>query len=600
MNSFQKIFFFQKHEIFLFRVFLVIWLVIPIGGVAFSLNEDTGDLLGEFNDLLLSSKPVLNELSVQVGNYKEWFKNYQTKLLLANGGEVDEPLNQELDKVWKEIERLEQITKGTWIDTLLNELNSYDTTQLPPNEINDWIRSHRKYVVQTRVDVSRLGKSIEEVKQDYPINETLLYAEESNTTDVSPETAAAAEQVASTSTKTFEASELEQIHNPTQAKEYEVLETSLLYLLGGLEIWGQWLDPANEIGLLPEAEGRFMLSNTPILQAGSTSISGGIGVVGFAEPIMISHDGVPQGFTEEVSEPLPIGFDDSIEDVFQKVSYHDRLFYQYGVQVDGRTIQIYRKPIGSDFTLSFALERMGAPPDMVDLWIEEYAEIAHLPQTIQLAWLISGNPLAQDYKLHTENLLKTFDLSSLFIVNNQNGEFALPQAPSAQWVNEDPFWAEVQNQPILKNFTDLLSGASEEVQRSFIVSLFFLESSLPVVQSASRSRSNLEKNVRVRSKPFFWPDQSVPNTSSGATALEEVPARLVDLEQGHLVTEAFEQKTNLIHYWVPGQGSKIILGQKGICLTPIKRICLTLLWLLRQCHSSSQKAHKFVIQTIHQ
>ena len=119
------------------------------------------------------------------------------------------------------------------------------------------IRSHRKYIVQTRVDVSRLGKSIEEIKQDYPVNEALLYAEESNTIDVSPETetAADAEQVVSTSTETFEASELEQIQNPTQAKEYEVLETSLLYLLGGLEIWGQWLDPANEVGLLPEAEG---------------------------------------------------------------------------------------------------------------------------------------------------------------------------------------------------------------------------------------------------------------------------------------------------------------------------------------------------------
>ena len=81
---------------------------------------------------------------MQVNTHKEWFKDYQTKFLLVNGGEVDEPLNQELNEIWKEIERLEQITKGTWINILLNELDSYDTAQLPPNEINDWDKITQK------------------------------------------------------------------------------------------------------------------------------------------------------------------------------------------------------------------------------------------------------------------------------------------------------------------------------------------------------------------------------------------------------------------------------------------------------------------------
>ena len=39
---------------------------------------------------------------------------------------------------------------------------------------------------------------------------------------------------------------LEQVH-PSQ--EYDVLETILLYLLGGVETWGSWLSPTNNIGL---------------------------------------------------------------------------------------------------------------------------------------------------------------------------------------------------------------------------------------------------------------------------------------------------------------------------------------------------------------
>ncbi len=61
-------------------------------------------------------------------------------------------------------------------------------------------------------------------------------------------------------------------------RETNTIEVSLEYLLGSLEIWGSWLDPANEIGLLPEAEGRFMFPSTPILQTGGTTLSGNIGV----------------------------------------------------------------------------------------------------------------------------------------------------------------------------------------------------------------------------------------------------------------------------------------------------------------------------------
>ena len=74
---------------------------------------------------------------------------------------------------------------------------------------------------------------------------------------------------------------LEQTPN---SQEYDALETALLHLLGGLEFWGSWLEPTNNIGLLPEAEGRFMVSSTPILQTGV--VPGGIGVVGFAQPII--------------------------------------------------------------------------------------------------------------------------------------------------------------------------------------------------------------------------------------------------------------------------------------------------------------------------
>ncbi len=564
MDIFQKRFLFQGHEIFVFRVLMVIWLAVSIGSIAFSLKESTDELLVEFNDLLSSSKPVLVELAVEISNYKEWFKNYQSKLLLANESKIGDSLNQELHEAWEEIERLEQLTKGKWLDALLNQLDSYNTTQLPPDEIKDWIETHRRYIVQIRVDVSRLGKSIEKIEQEYPVDETLVYGEEP--INASPTEANDVEQVVSAETKAFAEGAIEQIHNPTQVKEYDALEASLLYLLGGLEMWGDWLDPTNEVGLLPEAEGRFMTSSAPILQAGGTSISGGIGVVGFAQPIIISHGSVPRGFTEEVSEAITIDFDDSIENVFQKVPYQDRLIYQYGVQIDRRTVQIYRRSVETELTLHTALQRMGAPPDMAEAWVEEYAAVAYLPQTIQLAWLIAGNPLAKDYKLHTEDLLKTFDINALFVPSNQGEEFTLPQAPSAQWVNEDPFWEEVQNQPFLRAFTDLLSGASEEVQRSFIVSLFFLEPSLPTVQTATRS--NVKSGARVRTKPFFWDDASDETPSSNALALQASPEEAIDPDQARLVTKALQQRSNLIHYWVPGQGNKFIPWSERGLLDP--------------------------------
>ena len=540
---------------FLFAVLLIPWFIAT--KAISSTNSHTDELLLDFNDLLSSFKPLLNELAVEISNDKKSFKDYQTELLLANGGELAEPLNQELNEIWEEVERLEQLTKGKWLDALLSQLNSYNTAQLPPDEVKDWIETHRRYIVQIRVDVARLGKDIEKIEQDYPVRETLI----TEANDV--------EQVVSVEKEAFAEGTPEQIHNPEKANEYneyDALEASLLYLLGGLEMWGQWLDPANEIGLLPEAEGRFMTSSTPILQAGGTSISGGIGVVGFAQPIIISHDSTLQGFTEEVSEAITIDFDDSIEDVFQKVPYQDRLIYQYGVQIDRRTVQIYRRPVETELTLHTALQRMGAPPDVAEAWIEEYAAVAYLPQTIQLSWLIAGNPLAKDYKLHTEDLLKTFDINALFVPSNQGEEFALPQAPSSEWVNEDPFWEELQNQPFLKAFTDLLSGASEEVQRSFIVSLFFLEPSLPTVQTATRS--NVKSGVRVRTKPFFWDDAPNETPSSNALAPQAVPEGAIDPDQARLVTKALQQRTNLIHYWVPGQGDKFISWSERGLLEP--------------------------------
>ena len=146
-------------------------------------------------------------------------------------------------------------------------------------------------------------------------------------------------------------------------RQPDSIETSLEYLLRNLEIWSSWLDPANEIGLLPEAEGRFMIPNTPILQTGAAPFTGSIGIMGFAQPIIISENGTPQGFNENerLHEPFPINYNDSIEDVFHKVPYLDRFAYQYGIQVNGRIVQIYRKPIEKESETTKHTPRNGNP-----------------------------------------------------------------------------------------------------------------------------------------------------------------------------------------------------------------------------------------------
>ena len=277
-------------------------------------------------------------------------------------------------------------------------------------------------------------------------------------------------------------------------RQPDTIEASLEYLLGNLETWGSWLDPANETGLLPEADGRFMIPNAPILQTGGTTLTGNIGIMGFAQPIIINENEMPQGFSENerLYEPFPINYNDSIEDVFHKVPYFDRFAYQYGIQVNGRIIQVYRKPIEKESRLLTTLQTMGAPPEIAEAWVKEYIKIAHLPQTLQLAWLIAGNPLAEDYQSHIESMLETIDFNTLS--STQSGQFPLPKRPEAGWINQDPFWDEIQDQPFLKAFSNLLSGASEEIQRSFIVTLFFLEPILPIVQVSTKPPNNTGDN----------------------------------------------------------------------------------------------------------
>ncbi len=527
---------------------------------AFSQTRNSEGVVVNFDELLSSSKELLSQLSLEVEAYEQWFKSYQSQVLLTNGGILEDDLNLQLVEVWGEIERLEQLTKTGWLDSLSGQLDSLITAEVSANEISSWISSQKLYIEKIQEDVAALGRNVENIKQTYP-SAVPNHVTDNTVTSVVPNKDPE-EIVSDDNVEELPVDVLEHIYTLEKADEYDALEASLLFLLGGLEMWGRWLEPTNEIGLLPEAEGRFMTSSTPILQAGSTSIPGGIGVVGFAQPILISHGGAPAGFTEEASEPLAIDYDDSIEDVFQKVPYHDRLVYQYGVQINGRNVRIYRRPIETELTLATALQRMGAPPDVAELWVEEYAEIAFLPHTIQLSWLIAGNPLAKDYKLHTENLLSTFNLNTLFI---PEGKLTSPQTPSPEWVSEDPFWEELQNQPFLKAFADLLNGASEEIQRSFIVSLFFVEPSLPIVRSASKN--NINKGASVRSKPFFWEDG---NSNNGLTATAPPPAGSADPAQEPLVKRALQQRTNLIHYWTPRQGDIIIPWENRNLLSPDK------------------------------
>ncbi len=524
-----------------------LWLTIFVLGFASPTAENSEFLIADFNEMLSTFKSLLDQLSLEVAIHKQWFKSYQSQALVINGGVLGDSLNQQLNEIWREVERLEPLTKTGWLDSLSSQLDSYITAEVPTDEISNWVNSQKLYVEKIQEDVVALGRSIEGVQQTYPI--TYDYVTETSSLAIENPLPASQESLSAIKPVEETVEGLEYNYDPEEAKEYDALETSLLYLLEGLSIWGEWLNPANEIGFLPEAEGRFMLPSTPILQAGSVPIPGGIGVVGFAQPIIVSYNGVPQGFTEEISKPLQIDYDDSIEDVFQKVPHYDRLIYQYGVQMAGRTVKIYRRPIETELTLATALHRMGAPPNVIEVWVEEYAEIARLPQTIQLSWLIAGNPLAKDYRLYTENLLEAFDLNTFLIPNNQN-ELTLPQVPSPEWVNEDPFWEELQNQPFLRAFADLLNGASEEIQRSFIVSLFFVEPNPPVIQATSKS--NIRKGIR--SKPFFWTDEETNSNSNTST----IPTLTIDAEQEFLVAKALQQGSNLIHYWTPVEGDKFI------------------------------------------
>ena len=210
------------------------------------------------------------------------------------------------------------------------------------------------------------------------------------------------------------------------------------------------------------------------------------------------------------------------------------------------------------------LQKMGAPPEVAEVWVAEYAEIAHLPQSIQLSWLIAGNPLAKDYQLYIEDVLATFNLNALLAQNPTSGNFSSP----TEWVDQDPFWEEVQKQPLLNIFFDLLDNASEEIKRSFIVSLFFLE---PIPYGIEASSKNNEENnnnesFNLRSKPFFWSD--TPNTNIDNLATPTIESiSIVDPDQD-LVAEALKQKNNLIKYWLPEQGYRIIPWSQRELLNP--------------------------------
>ncbi len=516
----------------LLKVVILLWFLIAISGITLSQVDDKSDLLADFSERVVSYKQILDQLTLEVAIHKQWVKSYQSQFL-SEGGALEGSLDKELNEIWQEIERLEPLTKSSWLDNISKQLASNAFTNIPPNEIQNLIDSQNQYVGKIQADVLALEHSIEQTKQTYSLPEEALVTQISEVLYKHPE-------------------------------EYYVLETTLLHLLAGLETWGSWLEPSNNIGLLPEAEGRFMVSNTPILQTGV--VPGGIGVVGFAQPITISRNGVPEGYTEDkyLYERVLVDYNDNIENVFQQVSYLDRLNYQYGLEIVGRTVRVYRKPIELELTLAAMLQKMGAPPEVAEVWVAEYAEIAHLPQSIQLSWLIAGNPLAKDYQLYIEDVLATFNLNALLAQNPTSGNFSSP----TEWVDQDPFWEEVQKQPLLNIFFDLLDNASEEIKRSFIVSLFFLE---PIPYGIEASSKNNEENnnnesFNLRSKPFFWSD--TPNTNIDNLATPTIESiSIVDPDQD-LVAEALKQKNNLIKYWLPEQGYRIIPWSQRELLNP--------------------------------
>ncbi len=64
-----------------FKLLSLPWLVIAILGIASSQVEKTDDVLATFHEELLLSKHLLGQLSLEVANYEQWFKNYQSQLL---------------------------------------------------------------------------------------------------------------------------------------------------------------------------------------------------------------------------------------------------------------------------------------------------------------------------------------------------------------------------------------------------------------------------------------------------------------------------------------------------------------------------------------
>ena len=520
--------------------YLIITLWFGLVEEAPALAEDwSSDLLVDFSQEILFYKQVLGQLSLEIATHKQWAESYQSKLLSEENEKSENVLNRQLNEIHLEIERLEPLTNTGWLDALSSQLDSNTFRNAPPSEIESWIDSQNQYISRIVEDVITLRNNVEQIQQTYILIEKPVQSSEVS-------------------------KPLEISHYPTEKDD--VLETTLLYLLAGLETWGSWLEPTNEVGLLPEAEGRFMVSSTPILQTGVSP--GGIGVVGFAQPITISRNGAPEGFGEDqhLYETALANYDDHIEDVLEQVSYLDRLNYQFGIEVDGRTAQVYRKPIEIDLSLNTMLQKLGAPPEVAEIWVAEYAEIAHSSQTIQLSWLIAGNPLAQDYQSYVKDSLQTFDLNTLLAQGTSDGDFSPSQTPNTQWVNQDPFWEEVQKQPLLNVFITLLSDASEEIKRSFIVSLFFLESIPPTVGATSKTigQVNNNENVTLRPKPFFWSDTNT-NANNNPIAPTIDPAISPDQD---LVAEAIKQKKNLIKYWIPGQGYQIIPWSERGLLNP--------------------------------
>ncbi len=527
----------------IFRELILLWAFMSILSIAFSQVDNTNDLLTAFREEILSSKQSLDELALEIDAFKQWFKNYQSQLLSesAEDEELNDVISKQLNEIWQEIERLELKTPTSWLDILLNQLDTNAFADAPPDEIEGWINSQRQYINinQIQADVLSLENKIGQIQKADTLTE-----ENAQTTET-----------------------LEILEIPYPTEKDDVLEATLLYLLAGLEFWGAWLEPTNEIGLLPEAEGRFMVSSTPILQTGV--VTGGIGVVGFAQPITISRSGIPEGFSKNnfLYETALAGYDDYVEDVFEQASYLDRLNYQYGVEVTGRVARVYSKNIEIELTLASMLRKMGAPPEVAEIWVAEYAEIASFPQTIQLSWLIAGNPLAKDYQGYVRDMLETFDLNTLLTDDISDRGFSSPQTPNSQWINQDPFWEEVQKQPFLNAFTNFLSDTSEEIKRSFIVSLFFLEPTPLGIGAISRTNKDQTNsgNVNLRSKPFFWSDtDTTPNTNS---SILPIAGAIVDPDHS-LVTEAIKQKKNLIKYWVPGQDYQIIPWSERNLLNP--------------------------------